>query len=76
MDRGEPAPGDGKKDQEEILTVDARTQEEMQQLCGRGPVPQIVIDDQPIGGFDELYSLDEGGELDRLLGRQTNAADD
>jgi glutaredoxin 3 len=31
-------------------------------------VPQIFIDDQPIGGFDDLAALDSAGELDALLG--------
>jgi glutaredoxin 3 len=34
---------------------------------GRRTVPQIFINDQSIGGFDELYALDLDGELDRLL---------
>ena len=34
---------------------------------GRRTVPQIFIDGKPIGGFDELYALDQEGELDRLL---------
>jgi glutaredoxin 3 len=34
---------------------------------GRRTVPQIFINDKPIGGFDELYALDQDGELDRLL---------
>jgi len=33
-------------------------------------VPQIFIDGQPIGGYDEARSLDATGELDRLLGRE------
>ena len=37
------------------------------ELSGRRTVPQIFIDDQSIGGYDELRSLDEQGELDRLL---------
>jgi glutaredoxin 3 len=31
-------------------------------------VPEIFIDDVLIGGCDELFELDERGELDRLLG--------
>ena len=31
-------------------------------------VPQIFINDQPIGGFDELYALEQSGDLDQLLG--------
>lgn len=34
---------------------------------GRRTVPQIFINDVPIGGFDELRLLEEQGELDRLL---------
>jgi glutaredoxin 3 len=36
---------------------------------GRRTVPQIFIDDQPIGGSDELHALDASGELERLLHR-------
>jgi len=34
---------------------------------GRRTVPQIFINDQSIGGFEELYALEQQGELDRLL---------
>jgi len=37
------------------------------ELSGRRTVPQIFIDDKPIGGYDELRTLDDQGELDRLL---------
>lgn len=33
-------------------------------------VPQIFINDQPIGGSDRLYALEKSGELDTLLGLQ------
>jgi glutaredoxin 3 len=36
---------------------------------GRRTVPQIFVGDRHVGGFDELYSLDKTGELDKLLGR-------
>jgi glutaredoxin 3 len=36
-------------------------------LTGRQTVPQILIDDAPVGGFDELAALNRSGELDRLL---------
>lgn len=42
---------------------------EMEKRSGRRTVPQIFVDDQPIGGFDELYDLERNGELDRILGR-------
>jgi glutaredoxin 3 len=36
---------------------------------GRRTVPQIFIDDAPIGGSDELHALDRSGELEKLLHR-------
>ncbi len=40
---------------------------EMQQLSGGHTVPQIFIDDQSVGGCDELFALERNGELDTLL---------
>lgn len=34
---------------------------------GGTTVPQIFIDDQHVGGCDELYALDRAGKLDALL---------
>lgn len=34
---------------------------------GMRTVPQIFINDQHIGGFDQLNALDQKGELDDLL---------
>ncbi len=42
--------------------------QEMMQLSGRSSVPQIFIDDDHIGGCDELYALDASGGLDAKLG--------
>ena len=36
---------------------------------GRRSVPQIFINDQHIGGCDDLYALDRDGRLDPLLGQ-------
>ncbi len=40
---------------------------EMRQRSGRDTVPQIWIGARHIGGCDELYELEEAGELDSLL---------
>ena len=40
---------------------------EMLRRCGRKKVPQILINNTPIGGDEELMVLDASGELDRLL---------
>ena len=34
---------------------------------GRNTVPQIMINDQPVGGYAELSRLAASGELDKLL---------
>jgi len=36
---------------------------------GRRSVPQIFINNQHIGGCDDLYALDRDGRLDPLLGQ-------
>jgi glutaredoxin 3 len=39
----------------------------MEQRSGRFTVPQIWIGGRHVGGCDELYALERGGELDRML---------
>ncbi len=34
---------------------------------GRRTVPQIFINDRPVGGYDDLKALEDRGELDQLL---------
>jgi len=41
---------------------------EMEQLSGRSTVPQIFINNESIGGYDDMAKLDQIGELDQLLG--------
>lgn len=38
-------------------------------VTGRTTVPQIFIDERPIGGYTDMAALEDEGELDRLLGR-------
>lgn len=42
-------------------------QEMIQRAGGRTSVPQIFIGDRHVGGCDDLYALDGGGQLDHLL---------
>jgi glutaredoxin 3 len=42
--------------------------EEMERRAKRSSVPQIFIDGQHIGGFDDMAALDVDDELDKLLG--------
>lgn len=39
----------------------------MQQLSGQRSVPQIFIGDTHVGGFTDLYRLQQEGKLDELL---------
>lgn len=41
--------------------------QEMTQKSGRTSVPQIWINDQHVGGCDDLYALEHNGQLDALL---------
>lgn len=55
---------------EEIdCTGDQATRKWLAETTGRSTVPQIFIDGQSIGGYDDLRALDQRGELDRMLGR-------
>jgi GrxC family glutaredoxin len=57
---------------EEIdVTDDPPRRAEMERRSARRTVPQIFIDDQSIGGYDDVRRLDATGELDRLLGKST-----
>ena len=39
----------------------------MMERTGRRTVPQIYIGDTHVGGFDDMYALDQAGKLDPLL---------
>lgn len=51
------------------ISGDNARREEMQGLTGRRSVPQILINDHLVGGFDELLALDKDGGLERLIGQ-------
>jgi glutaredoxin 3 len=41
--------------------------EMIQKAQGRSTVPQIFVGERHVGGCDDLYALDQGGQLDKLL---------
>ncbi len=51
------------------ITSDRKLEREMIERSGRRTVPQIFIDGEGIGGYDDLARLNAAGELDRILGR-------
>src|SRR5688500_10939844 len=49
------------------VTADPERRREMTQRSNGGrTVPQIFVDEQPIGGFTELHALERSGGLERL----------
>ncbi|GAA5102458.1 glutaredoxin 3 [Wohlfahrtiimonas larvae] len=49
------------------VNQDSQYWEESKKRSGRDTVPQIFINDQHIGGCDDLHALDAKGDLDPLL---------
>ncbi len=57
-------------DYEELdVSGNAALRRQMQELSGGYTVPQIFINDRPIGGCDELFALERQQKLDPLLGK-------
>lgn len=49
------------------IDLDESKREEMIRLSNRRTVPQIFINNQSIGGYDDLAALAKSGNLDGLL---------
>jgi len=50
------------------VTDDDELREKMTEMAGgRRTVPEIFINGQLVGGYEELRALDKAGELDRML---------
>lgn len=60
---------DAKRLSYEEIRIDLDTEQrmKMERLSGKRTVPQIFINDKPIGGYDDLIQLSKKGELDILL---------
>ena len=52
----------------DITNDSAKMTEMMTRAAPRRTVPQIFINDQAIGGCDDLYALEESGKLAGMLG--------
>ncbi|MBM4255793.1 MAG: glutaredoxin 3 [Deltaproteobacteria bacterium] len=55
------------------VTEDETLQQEMVARSGRRTVPQLFLDGQSIGGYDDLANLNATGELDQRLGLPARA---
>ena len=49
------------------IDTDPELRQQVIEKSGQRTVPQIFINDKPIGGFDDLKALDNSGELNKLL---------
>ncbi len=52
--------------EEIVMDDDPAFRQKLLEMTGRWTVPQIFIDDVPIGGYTELWGLDRDGRLDDL----------
>ena len=46
------------------------SREELAKLTGGNTVPQIIINDKCIGGFNELVALNQAGELKKIISNE------
>ena len=53
--------------EEIVMDDDPAFRQKLLEMTGRWTVPQIFIDDEPIGGYTELWHLDRSGALDARL---------
>jgi glutaredoxin 3 len=49
------------------VAMDADLRQIMTDKSGGTTVPQIFINDEPIGGYSDMAALDKQGKLDQLL---------
>lgn len=52
---------------EYCIDGDEAARDEMAERAGRRSLPQIFIDDQHIGGCDDLHAMERKGSLDEML---------
>ena len=55
----------------DLEIVPNRRSEMIRKSSGRKTVPQIFIGNTHVGGADDLFKLEAAGELDSLLGLET-----
>jgi len=60
---------DGKSVSYEEINIEEKgmSRDDLAKITGGMSVPQIVINDEAIGGYDNLWALDQSGELEKKL---------
>lgn len=54
--------------QEINIEGNEKLREEVAAKSGQQTVPQIFVNEKPLGGFQDISELDQRGELDKILG--------
>ncbi|MBT3793469.1 MAG: glutaredoxin 3 [Rhodospirillales bacterium] len=57
------------------VNSEAGRRQEMMARGGGNTVPQIFLDDAPVGGSDEIAALDREGRLDGMLGIESTESE-
>ena len=61
----------GIKEIEKIrIDLQPESRDAMIQMTGRRTVPQIYINGEHVGGYDDMAALDRAGKLDTLLAKK------
>ena len=56
---------------EEInIEEESLSRDDLAKLTGGSTVPQIIINDNCIGGFDQLLQLNQSGKLKKLIANE------
>ena len=58
-------------DFKEIDINEENNYEVMQERTGNKTVPQIIINDQSLGGYDDIIALENKGEFNEIIGRKS-----
>lgn len=53
------------------VTYDSKKRQEMTTRTGKTAVPQVFVNNNPVGGYSDLVELDVDDELDNMLGFST-----
>lgn len=58
-------------DFKEIDINEENNYEVMQERTGNKTVPQVIINDQSLGGYDDIIALENKGEFNEIIGRES-----
>lgn len=55
------------------VSMNAELRQQMTELSGGTTVPQIFVNDKPIGGYDDMMALVAANKFDALVNSSTDA---